>query len=265
MRLELDLPDPPPRLLANGQQLIQVLTNLLVNATQAEAVRICDRHRGIGADGVLSVLPPRTSEAGVRMHIYNADGSSPEMCGNGLRCVVKYLAEVEGKTMAEVSDLTGLSQVWLARLYKVASLPPEVTHLIEEGLLAITSAYHLVALDGKEDQIQTARDAANWKYTESQVKARVADIQGQRAEPKPGEVAFAGNGKPTIIPLTCNFCLREMEKGDNYMWMCPECRAILIEFWRMYQAQVAPAPATVEPSRPQKMTLTEHGWRPVGG
>jgi two-component system, NtrC family, sensor kinase len=39
MRLELDLPDPPPRLLANGQQLTQVLTNLLVNATQAETVR----------------------------------------------------------------------------------------------------------------------------------------------------------------------------------------------------------------------------------
>ncbi len=179
--------------------------------------------------------------------------------------VVRYLAEVEGKTMAEVSELTGLSTVWLGRLYKVSCLPPEVSRLIEEGLLAVTSAYHLVALESKEDQIQAARDAANWKYTESQVKARVLDIQGQRAEPKPGEVAFAGNGKPTIIPLTCNFCLREMEKGDNYMWMCPECRAILIEFWRMYQAQVAPAPATVEPSRPQKMTLTEHGWRPVGG
>jgi ParB/RepB/Spo0J family partition protein len=179
--------------------------------------------------------------------------------------VVKYLAEVEGKTMVEVSELTGLSTVWLGRLYKVASLPLEVTRLIEEGLLAVTSAYHLASLENKDDQIQAARDAANWKYTESQVKARVLDIQGERAEPKPGDVAFAGNGKPTIIPLTCYWCLSEIDKGDNYIWTCPDCRTILVEFWRMYQAQsAAPAPPP-EPARPQRMTLTEQGWRPVGG
>jgi diaminopimelate epimerase len=56
-----------------------------------EAIRLCDRHRGIGADGVLSVLPSRTKEASVRMHLYNADGSTAEMCGNGLRCVVRFV------------------------------------------------------------------------------------------------------------------------------------------------------------------------------
>lgn len=58
----------------------------------AEASRwMCDRRRGIGADGVLSLLP---SKAGVaRMVVHNADGSIAEMCGNGLRCAVKYLAD----------------------------------------------------------------------------------------------------------------------------------------------------------------------------
>lgn len=53
--------------------------------------RLCDRHFGIGADGVLAILPEQGTAG--RMVVHNADGSIAEMCGNGLRCVVKYLAE----------------------------------------------------------------------------------------------------------------------------------------------------------------------------
>jgi diaminopimelate epimerase len=57
---------------------------------------LCDRHLGVGADGVLTVLPARPEAqacgAVYRMHITNPDGSVPEMCGNGLRCVALYLA-----------------------------------------------------------------------------------------------------------------------------------------------------------------------------
>ncbi len=58
----------------------------------SRAVRLCDRHFGIGADGVLLVLPPTSAEARARMVVQNADGSRPEMCGNGLRCVALHLA-----------------------------------------------------------------------------------------------------------------------------------------------------------------------------
>ncbi len=54
---------------------------------------LCDRRRGIGADGVLVILPPTSDAALARMVVHNADGSVAEMCGNGLRCVVKHLAE----------------------------------------------------------------------------------------------------------------------------------------------------------------------------
>ncbi len=57
----------------------------------ALAVRMCDRHRGIGADGVLSILRSRVPGADARMHVWNADGSVAEMCGNGLRCVLRVL------------------------------------------------------------------------------------------------------------------------------------------------------------------------------
>ena len=61
-----------------------------VSDPQALAGRIADRHTGVGADGLILVLPPETGvEAHVRMTMFNADGSRAEMCGNGIRCVCK--------------------------------------------------------------------------------------------------------------------------------------------------------------------------------
>jgi diaminopimelate epimerase len=64
--------------------------------TTVEVKRLCDRHFGIGADGVLVVAGPRTQGARATMVVQNADGSRPEMCGNGLRCVALHLARRDG-------------------------------------------------------------------------------------------------------------------------------------------------------------------------
>ena len=48
-----------------------------------------DRHFGIGSDGLILISP--SAKADFRMNIYNADGSQAEMCGNGIRCVAKYV------------------------------------------------------------------------------------------------------------------------------------------------------------------------------
>ncbi len=53
------------------------------------ARRVSDRHRGVGGDGVVLILP--TPGADARMQMFNADGSEAEMCGNAIRCVAKYL------------------------------------------------------------------------------------------------------------------------------------------------------------------------------
>lgn len=60
-----------------------------------EAVKLCDRHFGIGADGVIFVL---SGENGTdySMRIFNSDGSEPEMCGNGIRCFAQFITELEG-------------------------------------------------------------------------------------------------------------------------------------------------------------------------
>jgi diaminopimelate epimerase len=62
----------------------------------ARARRVCDRHRGVGADGVVTILPARTPGAAAEMHIYNPDGSVAEMCGNAIRCLARHLASTRG-------------------------------------------------------------------------------------------------------------------------------------------------------------------------
>ncbi|HXG42179.1 MAG TPA: diaminopimelate epimerase [Dehalococcoidia bacterium] len=76
---------------------------------------LCDRHFGIGADGVILVLP--SDRADVRMRIFNPDGSEAEMCGNGIRCLVRYAVETglarprDGQLMVETA--AGVLPAWV--------------------------------------------------------------------------------------------------------------------------------------------------------
>lgn len=74
--------------------------------TAERARSLCDRHRGIGADGVLLVGPP-AGDARASMRVLNADGSEPEMCGNGLRCVALHLATAADESQAVFGVSTG--------------------------------------------------------------------------------------------------------------------------------------------------------------
>lgn len=69
----------------------------------ATAVSICDRHFGVGADGLLLLCPSQKGD--FRMRLFNADGSEAESCGNGIRCLVKYIVET-GKVTAGTSQVT---------------------------------------------------------------------------------------------------------------------------------------------------------------
>lgn len=63
--------------------------------TPEVAIKLCDRNFGIGADGVISVFPGQ-DHTDYTMQIINSDGSEPEMCGNGIRCLAKFIAQLEG-------------------------------------------------------------------------------------------------------------------------------------------------------------------------
>ena len=74
------------------------------------AIDMCDRHFGVGADGLLIVWP--SEKAHYRMQVLNPDGSEPEMCGNGIRCFAKYVYEAD-KLTEEVISVETLSGIKL--------------------------------------------------------------------------------------------------------------------------------------------------------
>jgi diaminopimelate epimerase len=76
--------------LGNDFLVVDAITDVPVDASRA--IQLCDRHFGVGGDGVLLVTPPKSLGARATMVVLNADGSRPEMCGNGLRCVALHLA-----------------------------------------------------------------------------------------------------------------------------------------------------------------------------
>jgi len=65
--------------------------------TSEQAVKWCDRNFGIGADGVIFLMSEANGEH--RMLIFNSDGSEPEMCGNGIRCLAKFMQDLDIPTI----------------------------------------------------------------------------------------------------------------------------------------------------------------------
>ena len=72
------------------------------------AVKLSDRHFGIGSDGIITISPSQTAD--FKMRIFNADGSEAKMCGNGIRCVGKYVYE-KGYTEKQTLKIETLSGI----------------------------------------------------------------------------------------------------------------------------------------------------------
>lgn len=73
----------------NDYVYVDCITNPAPENPEQLAAKVADRHFGIGGDGLILICPSERADAEMRM--YNADGSYSEMCGNGIRCVAKYL------------------------------------------------------------------------------------------------------------------------------------------------------------------------------
>lgn len=64
--------------------------------TPAQIARLCDRHRGVGADGLIALIPCASGKADWAWQFYNSDGSTGEMCGNGARCFARFVQRLTG-------------------------------------------------------------------------------------------------------------------------------------------------------------------------
>ena len=94
--------------------------------TPEQAIKMCDRHFGIGADGVIFALPGQAN-TDYTMRIFNSDGSEPEMCGNGIRCLAQFIAHLEAQEKGLTSaDLVG-------HKYRIHTLAGIITPQLEDN------------------------------------------------------------------------------------------------------------------------------------
>jgi diaminopimelate epimerase len=120
---------------------------------------LCDRRLGVGADGVLLVLPATSgSGAAARMRVLNADGGVPEMCGNGLRCVALHVARARGRLEdAEVVIETDSG----ARRCRVSGGARDEAEVdVEMGIVRFVREAHL-SLEGGQEVDVAIVDAGN--------------------------------------------------------------------------------------------------------
>lgn len=93
--------------IGNDYIYVNCLEKELENPSEA-AIRLSDRHFGVGSDGLVLILPSGTAD--FRMRMFNSDGSEAEMCGNAVRCVGKYLYDkgMTDRTTIGVETLAGI-------------------------------------------------------------------------------------------------------------------------------------------------------------
>lgn len=98
--------------LGNDYIYVNCLKEQVDNPTEA-AIALSDRHFGIGSDGLILIKPSKIAD--FTMDMYNADGSRSEMCGNGIRCVGKYVYDygLTDKTSVSIETLAGIKYLEL--------------------------------------------------------------------------------------------------------------------------------------------------------
>jgi len=134
---------------------------------------ICQRHFGVGADGLLLLIPSKTADFGMR--VFNADGSEAEACGNGLRCLVKYAID-QGLANAKVDEVRveTIAGIRKARLIKQAG---KVTK-IQAGMgIPEFDAHKIpVALKSKRGRIVDIKLTADYPLTIEDKELRLSFI-----------------------------------------------------------------------------------------
>ena len=99
--------------IGNDYVYVNCLQETIENPSEL-AKKISDRHYGVGSDGLIMINP--SDKADFEMEMYNADGSRGEMCGNGIRCVAKYVYDygLTDKTSISVETLAGIKYLDLS-------------------------------------------------------------------------------------------------------------------------------------------------------
>ena len=106
-----------------------------ITLTREQVVRLCDRQRGVGADGLMLLVPCKTGKADWAWRFYNSDGSDAEMCGNGARCFARFIKKVVGvKDGVTFETLAGVIRADFDRDRVTVNLTPPVGLRMNESI-----------------------------------------------------------------------------------------------------------------------------------
>ncbi|WP_163192810.1 diaminopimelate epimerase [Clostridium thermarum] len=164
------------------------------------AVMLCHRDNGVGADGILFVLKSHKCDA--RMRIFNADGSEPEMCGNGLRCVGRFVLEKLKKESVMIETMKAEYEV------KIVEDLYEGVKTVEIAIESITfDVKHLPLIYpqdrlffGKLDVLSDNLTFSAVSVTNPHLVAIVDDIDVEELV----EVGKTANNSPDLLPKGVN-------------------------------------------------------------
>ncbi len=182
----------------------------------ALSLRLSDRHFGIGADGIILICPSENADFGMR--IFNADGSEGLMCGNGARCVGKYVYDKHLTTKTEIAleTLSGIKMLHLniCKDGTVASVA------VEMGCYSMTGAPDEMMAEGRPFP-GTGISMGNPHYVTFQDDADTLDlckygpvIECDPAFPDKTNVEFAKVVSPGVIRM------RVWERGSGITMAC---------------------------------------------
>ena len=178
------------------------------------SVKLSDRHFGPGSDGMIWISPSPLAD--FRMRIFNADGSEAKMCGNGIRCVGKYVYEkgYTDKTRLTVETLSGVKSLELQVAYgKVRSVTVEMGRAVvspERTVLACGEEVRLTPVDMGNPHAVVFTEDAEAAPLETLGRA----VERHEAFPGGGNVEFAQLLGPNRLRM------RVWERGSGVTLAC---------------------------------------------
>ncbi|HEY1171200.1 MAG TPA: diaminopimelate epimerase [Verrucomicrobiae bacterium] len=148
-----------------------------IKLTREQVVQLCHRQRGIGADGIMLLVPCISGKADWAWQFYNSDGSDAEMCGNGARCFARYIQKLTGvkdrtsfETVAGVISATFHGERVTVNLTTPKDLRLSEQVALKQGASAIhslnTGVPHAILFVPDADQAMVAQVGSEVRYHE---------------------------------------------------------------------------------------------------
>ncbi len=205
----------------------------------ALAVRLSDRHYGIGSDGL--ILIEQSEKADAYMHMFNTDGSEGRMCGNGIRCVTKYIYDhaliLPDRRHAVIDTLSGLKEVCFdVREEKVTSVTvdmgiPHLTGLHSETVTICGKDIGFTGVDTGnphavvflEDNIVPLKLFTKDEDTSTDMRSYLANMDIEepgKGMAQSGRFPDGVNTEFICIVSRKEICMRVWERGSGETFAC---------------------------------------------